>query len=72
MVTYSGQKGRDSVWSFGMTLKLQESERMVLVNRQEARAGEIPECLPSCGKDFAFNDGNGTTKEQGFRHLFSL
>lgn len=55
-----------------MTLKHQESEGMVLVNRQEARAGEIPRCLPSCEEDFVFNDGNGTKKEEGFRYLFSL
>lgn len=45
---------------------------MVLVSRQEARAGEIPRCLPGCEEDFVFNDGSGTTKEEGFRHLFSL
>lgn len=55
-----------------MTLKLQERERMVLVKRQEAMAGEIPKCLPSCEEDFVFNDGNGTTIEEGFRHLFSM
>lgn len=25
-----------------------------------------------CEKDFVFNDRNGTTKEERFRHLFSL
>lgn len=71
MAISSGHKEL-SVWSFAMTLKLQESEGMVVVNRQEAGAGEIPRCLPSCEEDFVFNDGNGTEKEEGFRHLFSL
>lgn len=55
-----------------MTLKLQVRERMVLTNRQEIRAGEIPRCLPSCEVDFVFNGGNETTEEEGFRHSFSL
>jgi len=46
-----------------VTLKLQVRERMVLMNRQEIRAGEIPRCLPCWEVDFAFNDGNETTKE---------
>lgn len=55
-----------------MTLKLQVRQRMVLMNRQETRAGEIPRCLPSCEMDFVFNGGNETTKEEGFRYSFSL
>lgn len=47
---------------------------MILVNGQEARAGEIPRCLPSCEEDLVFNDGNGTTKEEdsGICFLCSL
>lgn len=74
VLTYLGRTGRDFVCgaSVYVTLKLQVRERMVLMNRQETRAGEIPRCLSSCEMDFVFNGGNETAKSKGFRYSFSL
>lgn len=43
-----GRKGRDSMWSNGVILKLlgRERGRVILMNRQETTAGEIPRWLP--------------------------
>lgn len=57
-----------------VTLKLQMRERIVLINRQETRAGEIPRYFSSCEVGFIFNNGmrQQKRKDSGIHILCSL